>query len=301
MWGLLHPLEWRSGWLWPGGERRGRGTVFLQAGADADVRRGSPGHWGTGGQTQLWGGGWLRLVVEDGPWPWWRWRWRGQGRFVVVEGGHTVVWWWGGAWGLVRAAGRGVEAWLTGGCGGGRRVTSINTPLVVPAGPRELWGPVCWGPGPSASTKLRGEPGVELEVGVLVMLVLVVSVAVGRVEGRVGWWRWSGGLRKHGQRVVVWHHVTVNTSVSTLILNTVSARLINLANPSPRVRDTSRPSSRPAPPQLSPPIRRRRTSWREVKAGAVRAQNSGLARLLDNLSLIAWWPLKLGEEFNKSF
>ena len=62
---------------------------------------------------------------------------------------------------------------------------------------------MCRGPGPSSSTELRGEAGVELEVGVLVMLVLVVRVAVGGVDGGVGWWRWSAGLRKHGQRVVV--------------------------------------------------------------------------------------------------
>ena len=261
MWGLLHPLEWRPGWLGPGGERGGGGTVILQAGSYADVRRGSR-HWGTGGQAELWSGGWLRLVVEDGSW----WRWRGQGRFVGVEGGNTVVWGWGGPRALLRSAGGGVEAWLTGGCGGGwRRVTSsLYTPLIVPAGPWELWRPVCRGPGPSSSTKLCGEAWVELEVGVLVMLVLVVGMAVGRVDGRVGWWGWSAGLRKHGQRVVVWHHVTVNTSVSTLILNTVSVRLINLANPSPRVRDTTRP---PSPATTSPPIRRRRTSWRAGAEG----------------------------------
>ena len=44
--GLLHPLEWRPGWLGAGGERGGGGAVVLQAGAYADVRRGpgSPGH-----------------------------------------------------------------------------------------------------------------------------------------------------------------------------------------------------------------------------------------------------------------
>ena len=35
------------------------------------------------------------------------------------------------------------------------------------------------------------------------MVVLVLVVGVGRVDGRVGWGLWSAGLRKHGERVVI--------------------------------------------------------------------------------------------------
>ena len=80
--GLLHPLERRSGWLWPG-EGRGGGAVLVQTGPDADVGRASSRHDPrAGGEAELCagGGGLCLVMLEQGG--------GRQGGLVLGEGGH---------------------------------------------------------------------------------------------------------------------------------------------------------------------------------------------------------------------